>query len=122
MVLSSSKLSKGGAEPGRRGGQGAWKTKAWRGLKKFFKLGSQVQATAVELVLRKKGPTPEPGPGAYTGRTTGQSQTHKTPIMDHIAKASRYQTDTHSKATLDPLAVQPQESLVAGDQETTPVT
>ena len=42
--------------------------------------------------------------------------------MDHITKASRNQTDTQFKATLDPLAVQPQESRVAGDQETALIT
>ena len=42
--------------------------------------------------------------------------------MDHIAKTSQNQTDPQFKATLGPLAVQPQESRVAGDQETAPAT
>ena len=42
--------------------------------------------------------------------------------MDHIAKTSQNQTDPQFKATLGPLAAQPQESRVAGDQETAPVT
>ena len=42
--------------------------------------------------------------------------------MNHIAKASRNQTDTQFNATLDPPAVQPQENRVAGDQKTVLIT
>ena len=54
-VPSSSKLSQGGAEPGRRCCQDTWRTKAWRGLAKFFLLGSHLQAYAVEFVPPKRG-------------------------------------------------------------------
>ena len=34
--------------------QDAWRTKAWRGLTKFFMLGSHLQATAVKFILQEK--------------------------------------------------------------------
>ena len=47
-IPSSSELSQGGAEPGRRCCQKDWRTKAWRSLGKLFRIGSHIQATAVE--------------------------------------------------------------------------
>ena len=46
--------------------QDAWRTKAWRGLAKFFMLGSQLQATAVEFVIQEKVFPPDPGPRYFT--------------------------------------------------------
>ena len=63
-VPSSSKLSQGGAEPGRRCCQDAWRTKAWRGLAKFFMLGSHLQATAVKVVPQEKVLPPEAVPSS----------------------------------------------------------
>ena len=94
----------GRGEPGIRGNQGPWKTKAWRGLEKCLKWGSRAQATAVELALRKKGPAHKPGPGAISKRPTGRSHPHRTPIMDPSARASRNHTDTPFMTTLDPPA------------------
>ena len=61
---SSSKLSQGGAELVGECGQDDWRTKAWRGLGKFFMLGSYLQATAFGIFHQEKvlpsgsGPSP----------------------------------------------------------------
>ena len=110
---SHSKLSQRGAEMVGECCQGAGRAKAWKGLAKCFMLGSHLQATAVELVLRKKVPTPEPGPGSSTESPISRSHTHKILTMDSIVKASLNQLDTQFKVTLGPLSVQPQENRSA---------
>ena len=39
----------------------AWRTQTWRGLTKFFMLGSHIQAAAVELALQEGVLPPEAG-------------------------------------------------------------
>ena len=67
---SSSKFSQGKAEKERGCRQDAEGTKICKSLARSFLKGSHAQATAVELVPQKKGPTNEPGPGALSERPT----------------------------------------------------
>ena len=45
--------------------QEEWKTKAWRGLAKFFMLGSYLQDTSVGFFPQEKVLLPDPGPSSF---------------------------------------------------------
>ena len=61
---SPSKLSQGEAEMVGECCQDDWRTKAWRGLAKFFMLGSYPQDTAIEFLPQEKVLSLDPGPSS----------------------------------------------------------
>ena len=58
-IVNLQVISQGGAELVGGSGQDDWRTKAWRSLEEFFRLGSHPQATAVEPALQERVLPPE---------------------------------------------------------------
>ena len=76
-----------------------WRTQTWRGLTKFFMLGSHLQATAIEIVLQEKVLPPEAGP-SYSKLSQGSAKLEEVLPPDPGTRSSTATAASFERFTL----------------------